>query len=152
MTITAEEMRVTVEVVPAVAAGLEAALVTTALRIVARLTGVTALDPSQLWRETVPPMALATPIITGMLLGVAYAWAFHQLAAGWDALWLWGAVGGLVQYLVVGVALGFAPRGIDRRPGMFATNLGWGDAAVLFASQLMFGLIVGAIYGFVAGP
>ncbi len=66
----------------------------------------------------------------------------------------WGLLFGLVHWAVVGMALGMMPlmhRGIQRgeveAPGFYAINLGPVTAMGFLMLHLLFGLLVGVIYG-----
>lgn len=144
-----------VEILPAMAAGFGAAAITTALRWLGRRAGWIQLDTRALWRDGVPRprvAAVTAPLASGTLLGLAYAWGLHQLGQSPATVAFVGTVGGLIQYVVAGLALGFARPPDQPRPGLFATNLGRPDVLALLAGQLAFGLIATALYALFARP
>lgn len=141
----------------ALAAGVLAGL---AMAVPALVAGVATGRPVQLdarrwatiWRTRLPPAAAGTAVHLALsaVVGVAYAVAFDALGAT-DGLLLWGALGGLVHWLIGGLVLtvlATAARPADGpfAPGPYALGLGRAEAAVFFLAHLAYGAAFGTLY------
>ena len=90
-------------------------------------------------------------------MSVAFGLIHAGVIAGADiesATAVWGLLFGLVHWAIVGMALGMMPlmhRGIQRQeieaPGFYAISLGPVTAMGFLMLHLLFGLLVGVIYG-----
>jgi hypothetical protein len=83
------------------------------------------------------------------LIACAYA-AFFQLV-GEDLLLVWGAVGGLVHFLVGGAVVGAVFPVVDEQvarphPGFAYRHYGRRDVATFLVGHLVFGALVGLLY------
>jgi uncharacterized membrane protein YagU involved in acid resistance len=102
--------------------------------------------------DATPWVGLAIHLVVSILAGFAYAAAFQTLPAT-DRLILWGLVGGVIHYIVAGLALAALPAvhpdvpGRPRAPGAFARNLGMTDMLAFLVAHLVFGLVFGLAYG-----
>lgn len=94
-------------------------------------------------------------VISGMI-AVAYAWAFENVLhrSGWEA----GALVSSVHVLVAGVFMGMMPMmhplvpDMMPGPGFFMLNLGVMGFIALVMLHVIFGAIVGSMYGPVLHP
>ena len=91
--------------------------------------------------------------VMSIAFGLIHAGAFVGLDID-SATAAWGLLFGLVHWAVVGMALGMMPlmhRGIQRgeveAPGFYAISLGPMTAMGFLMLHLLFGLLVGVIYG-----
>ena len=90
--------------------------------------------------------------VMSIVFGLIHAAAF--VAFGLEANAAWGLGFGAVHWLVVGMGLGMIPimharmrSGDIARPGFFALSMGAMTAAGFLMLHLLYGVLVGAIYG-----
>ena len=92
-------------------------------------------------------------LIASAMIALVYAWGFDAVGAD-DNLWLWGAFGGLIHWVLAGLFMTMVPPMHPelpekrRVPGAFATSYGPVDVAGFLMSHLVFGLIVGILYAY----
>lgn len=101
-----------------------------------------------------PRLGFVLLYLCGAVLGVVYA-ALWSVEIGWPD-YLWGLVFGIVQWLVLGLALGVLPfvhagvrSGTFPYPGLYMTRLLGPPAFVAgLASHVIFGFVVAYVYQF----
>lgn len=90
---------------------------------------------------TNPAVGWLLHFLVGTFLWGASFGVLQRILPG--AQWMRGAIFGLIAWLVVMVVL--SPL---TRAGMFGINIGMGAPAVMFAVHLAYGVLLGAIFGF----
>jgi hypothetical protein len=105
----------------------------------------------------VGPLAYVVGAMIHAMMSIAFGLIHAGVFASADlesATAVWGLLFGLVHWAVVGMALGMMPimhRGIQRgevpAPGFYAISLGPVTAMGFLMLHLLFGLLVGVIYG-----
>ena len=99
-------------------------------------------------------LGLFMHLAIGGMIGLVYGWIFERLAQGGV---MTGVTLGLANALVAGVVMGMMPMIHPRipaamsAPGYFLSNIGMLGVTTLFVMHLLYGGIVGAMYGSVAG-
>lgn len=83
------------------------------------------------------------------LIACAYAVFFH--AVGEDRLLAWGAVGGLIHFLIGGTVVGAVfpvvdPHTARAHPGFAYSHYGRRDVTTFLAGHLTFGILLGLLY------
>ncbi len=85
------------------------------------------------------------------LIALVYAGGFALLGVG-DNLWLWGALGAVIHYLIAGIVVRALPSVDPNDPrrvgeqGAYYKNYGALDMATFLLGHLSFGLLVGILY------
>ncbi len=101
-------------------------------------------------------LGLAFHVVVSALIALIYAWAFDLLGLDGN-LWLWGLVGGAVHWVIAGVFLAMVPAMHPEipeqrpAPGAFAKNFGAPDVPAFLMGHLLYGLVVGILYAYLAG-
>ncbi len=89
-------------------------------------------------------------------IALIYALGFYLVGAN-DNLWLWGAVGGVVHYLIAGLVVGALPAVHPEIPerippqGAYYKKYGALDVVSFMTGHLTFGVLVGIFYGYLTG-
>ncbi len=89
-------------------------------------------------------------------IALIYGWAFEHVTH--RAGWLVGAGFGVVHALIAGVVMGMMPMMHPRMPspvpapGAFMSNLGTMGVVAVFMLHMIYGAVVGAMYGAVLHP
>ena len=101
-------------------------------------------------------VGLLMHLAIGGLFALGYALLFERVA--FQASARRGARYGLVHAVIAGLAMGLVPLvhpGVPipmGSPGPFLTRLGLGGVAMLFATHLLFGAVVGGLYARLHSP
>lgn len=95
-------------------------------------------------------MGWALHLMVGLGLGVIYAYGFSERLPG--AAWLRGMLFGLVPWLFMMVVLAPMLPAVDPMlarmpPGFFFVNMGLMAVMGSLIAHLIFGLVIGAVYG-----
>jgi hypothetical protein len=87
-----------------------------------------------------------------VVIALVYAGFFRAVGAG-DHLLAWGALGGLVHFVVGGLVVGAIFPVVDRLPGLVASTPGFAyarygrrDVLTFLGGHLSFGMLVGLLY------
>lgn len=148
---------------PAAVAGFVAGVVLLGVLALARLAGLTRLDPTLLHAAFLrdDPAARAVGLavflvgVCALLAGSGYALAFWLLAVPRPDTWWGGALFGVAQALAVGAVLTMLPAvGDPERPEaslgpsrrMFGRNYGGATPVVLLGAHVVFGMVFGVLY------
>ena len=96
-------------------------------------------------------LGLFMHLAIGGIIGLVYAWAFEHVAHKAD---VWTGVGfGFINALLAGLVMGILPAIHPRfpesmpAPGYFLWSMGMSGVLVLFLAHLLYGAIVGGMYG-----
>jgi hypothetical protein len=90
--------------------------------------------------------------VVSLAVAVYYAAGFQLLGAT-SHLWAWGALGGVIHWLVGGAYMAFVPQMRLRSgtafaaPGAFALGLGRRDLIGFLVAHLAYGVVFGISYG-----
>lgn len=160
---------------PAVIGGLLGGIVMSMMMAMARKAGKTKMDIELMegaFFTGDPKSAKAIGffmhlvIMSALLFGTIYALLFAALDVAVADAWWYGALFGLVHGLVAGTAMVMMPLMHPRMgpepvvatagvhlesPGLFAKNYGAMTPAGELASHILYGLILGLVYGWLAG-
>ncbi|MGI8548146.1 MAG: hypothetical protein ACR2M1_12585 [Gemmatimonadaceae bacterium] len=96
-------------------------------------------------------MGFIMHLIIGGVIGIIYAWGFEHLThkAGWTV----GVGFGFINAIVAGIFMGRIPAIHPRipemmpAPGFFLLNMGMMGLIGLFVMHMIYGAVVGAMYG-----
>lgn len=170
----------TYEFWPAVIAGLVAGVVMTMLMTMMRKAGKTEMDMALLQgtmftgdRGKARGIGLFSHVVmmSAIVFGSIYALLFMVLDVAAGSAWWVGAVIGVVHGMVAGMAMAMMPAMHPRMrasadatigggassgveldpPGFFARNYGAATPAGLVMAHLIYGLLVGLVYAWLAG-
>lgn len=149
-----------VDVGAAAVAGLVGAVTMAVPVVVARAAGADLrLDMPAVWSAAarVPAGAavavgLLLHLVASLLVGLAYA-VVADVAGIDDHLLAWGLAGGVLHWVVAGVAIVGVARaggaGVD--PGPYCARFGGVDVAVFLVAHLAYGAAFGVAYALLAG-
>ncbi len=96
-------------------------------------------------------IGLAMHLMLSGAIALIYAWAFEHVTH--RAGWLVGAGFGIVHAIIAGIVMGMIPMIHPRMPspvmppGAFMSNLGAMGVVAVFMLHLVYGAVVGAMYG-----
>ncbi len=150
-----------VEIWPAVIAGIVAGIIMVLMSKVMKAAGAPLdMDVVRMWGTMLKLHGGAMRVVGWVIhlvasaaIALLYAWGFDLLGVD-DNLWLWGLFGGVIHWVLGGLFLILVPpmhpEIPEQRPapGAFASHFGAVDVAGFLMSHLVYGLLVGILYGY----